>query len=38
MILSKFDGSFVGGTFTHTKDHRKALHSTHICRFEVALR
>ena len=24
--------------FTHTKDHRKALHATHICGFQVALK
>jgi hypothetical protein len=38
MIPSKLDASFVGRTFTHTKDHREALHSTHICGFQVALR
>jgi hypothetical protein len=37
-IPSKLDASFVGKTFTHTKDHRKALHSTHIRGFQVALK
>jgi hypothetical protein len=38
MIPSKLDASFAGRTSTHTKDHRKALHPTHICGFQVALR
>lgn len=38
MIISKLYGSFVGWTSTHAKNHRKALHPTHICGFQVALK
>jgi len=38
MIPCKLNASLVGRTITHTKDHRKALHSTHIRGFQVALK